>query len=389
MRYHQACRLFKNKHWETLWQSNIPDLNALKERCQYTFVAIDFEGRITKDEPIGITEIGLAVLTPSAATSTISPDDLRYQGQAPEIFFKQNAIESYSIQIKGRERKKKYRDRYRFGPVQEIEAEQAEDTLVSLLQSIRHRSKNPLVLVGFDLVFEFKTIASHLSQITQYFTSWIDLQEIMTEISNTKSPGMKASLLTFGFFSKDLTTRGKWDHSAGNDAVHELAILVNLLNLSKGNTIHIQPIKQLKDENTLRRIWSRSQPGPRELYPFTAMILLEGKRLKSFVPHLPHLLGMFSSYRPSAVGMARNGNCGWICLSTAEDLNRFINDLHGHEFKGETWIAVTDYDPQISHPTPEQLREARRAKQEAQREQKQQERRAKREVESDYLVNIR
>ncbi|KAI1209377.1 uncharacterized protein F4807DRAFT_467643 [Annulohypoxylon truncatum] len=387
MRYHQACRLFKTKHWGTLWRNNIPGLDALKEMSQYTFVALDFEGRITKDKPIGITEIGLAVLAPPIATNSISPDALKYQGKTPEIFFEQNSIESYWIQIKGRERSKKCRDRYHFGNVQEIEAEQAENALVTLLQSIQCRSKSPLVLVGFDLAFEFITIASHLSQITQYFSYWVDLQEIVTEISNTKSPGMKATLLSFEFFSEDLAIRGKSDHNAGNDAVRELAILVNLLYLSKGNTIQIQA-KQHRDRDTLQRFWTRTRPCPRELYPFTVRIRIEGKDLRSLVPNCQQLFSLFPSYQPSAVGMTRTGNYGWVCLPTEKELKRFIDELHGHKFKGETWIAVTDYDSQISHLTPKQLREAERAKQEAQREQKQLERRAKRDVESDELVNI-
>ncbi|KAI2471299.1 hypothetical protein F4781DRAFT_429416 [Annulohypoxylon bovei var. microspora] len=388
MRYHQCCRPFKTKHWEKLWQNNILDLDALKERSQYTFVAIDFEGVITKDEPIGISEIGLAVLVPPVATSSISPDALKYQGQAPEIFFEQNTIESYWIQIKGRERRERCRDRYHFGQAQEIEAEQAENTLVSLLQSIWRRSRSPLVLVGFDLAFEFITIASHLSQITQYFSYWVDLQEIVTEISNTRSPGMTTTLLTFGFFSDDLAIRGKSDHNAGNDAVRELAILVNLLHLNKGNTIQIQT-KQLKDTNTLRKFWKRTRPRPKELYPYTARIRIKGKDLISFVLNCPQLCSLFPSYQPSAVGMTSTGNYGWVCLPTAEELNRFVSELHGHEFKGETWIAVADYDPQIPHLTPKQLREARRARQEAQREQKQLERRAEREGESDELADAR
>ncbi|KAI1462663.1 hypothetical protein F4805DRAFT_452488 [Annulohypoxylon moriforme] len=388
MRYHQACTKFKTKHWGTLWQNNISDLESLKEKLQYTFVAIDFEGLVTKDEPVGITQIGLAVLIPPVATSTISPTTLSYQGQTPETFFEQNAIESYWIQIRGRKRRERSRyrrDRYYFGQALEIEAGQIEDTLVSLLQSIQRRSTSPLVLVGFDLAFEFITISSHLSLITRYFSLWVDLQEIVADVSSTKSPGMKATLLAFNFFENDLATRGKSDHNAGNDAVRELAILVNLLHLSKGNTIQIQT--KHKDEDTLRRFWTNNRPGPKELFPFAARIGIEGKGLKSLVSNCPQLFSLFSSYQPSAVGMTRC-NYGWVCLPSVEELNRFINELHGQKFKGETWIAVTDYDPQISHLTPKQLREARRAKQEAQREQKQLERCAKRDGESSELFGI-
>ncbi|KAI0386395.1 hypothetical protein F5Y04DRAFT_276003 [Hypomontagnella monticulosa] len=387
MHYHHGCRLFKTKHWATLWQNNIPDLDALKEKSQYTFVAIDFEGLVAEDEPIGITEIGLAVFAPPIPTTGTIPDALTYQSQTPEIFFKQNNIESYWIKIKGRERSGKLRDRYHFGQPLEIDAEQVENTLTTLLQSIRNRYSGPLVLVGFDLLFEFKTIALHLSQITQYFSFWVDLQEIAADVSGTKCPGLRATLLAFGFFSNDLATRGKSNHNAGNDAVRVLAILVNLLHLSKGDTLQIE-IEQLRDRTTLRRFWARDRPGPKELYPFTARIRIEGKHLKSLVPNCPQLFKLFSSYQPTAVGMTRAGNYGWVCLPTVEELNRFINDVHGHKFKDEAWTAVTDYDSQIPHLTPKQFHEARRAGQEAQREKKQLERRTKRDCELDGLDTL-
>lgn len=88
-------------------------------------MAIDFEGLITEDNSMGVTEIGLAVLAPDA-NCTISPDVLKSQGRTPQAFFEQNTIESYWNRI----------------------------TLVSLLQSIQHRLGGPLILLGFDLLFE-------------------------------------------------------------------------------------------------------------------------------------------------------------------------------------------------------------------------------------------
>ncbi|KAI0164320.1 hypothetical protein GGR52DRAFT_559254 [Hypoxylon sp. FL1284] len=392
MRYHHGCRLFKTKHWGALWQSNVPDLDTLKER-QCTFVAIDFEGRASKDGPLDITEIGLAVLYPPVASKSPSPDGLRHQGQSLENFSEQNAIESHWIRVRGRERDARYcKDRYRVGAAQEIDAEGAEEALVSLLQSIKNRSGNsPLVLVGFDLVFEFIVIASHLSQITKYFASWVDLQDIAAEVSGDPKAGhlsMKTTLLAFGFFARDLAGRGKGGHNAGNDAVRILAVLVNLLRMEKGRTIGIDTGLP-KEENALRRIWTRDRPSPRELYPFTARIRIEGKDLKYLARDCQQLFYYFSDYQPTAVGMTRAGNYGWVCLPTKEELHRFVHDLHGHEFEDETWIVVADYDPQTPHLTPEQYREAKRAEQEAQRKKKQLERRMKRDGELGERAGIK
>ncbi|KAK6069947.1 hypothetical protein SCUP234_10362 [Seiridium cupressi] len=357
MRYHEACRLFKTKHWGTLWQNNILDPDGLKEKSQHTFVAIDFEGLIAKDERID---------------SRISEEDLKSQGQTPQAFLARNAIESHWIKIEGRERRERSQDRYYFGQAEEVEAEQCEIALLSLLQAIRQRSRSPLVLVRFDLAFEFKTIASHLSQITQYFSSWVDLQEITAEVSNENSPGMKDTLLAFGFFRPDLAVRGKSDHNAGNDAIRQLAVPVNLLNLRKGGRLHFDRHgDRVEDRDALQKFWNQTRPCPKELYPFTARIRIEGKDLISLVPNWPRLFSLFSDYQPTAVGMTRFGKYGWVCLPSLEELNRLITEIHGQEFKGEIWNAFTDYDPEVLHLTRQQLREVKRAGQEAQREPKQ------------------
>ncbi|KAK9415426.1 putative Protein kinase domain-containing protein [Seiridium unicorne] len=267
MRYHEACRLFKTKHWGTLWQNNILDLDGLTEKSQHTFVAIDFEGLIAKDERIGITEIGIAVLFPPVSDSRISEEDLKSQGQTPQAFLAQNAVESHWIKIKGRGRRERSQDQYYFDQAEEIEAEQCETALVSLLRAIRQRSRSPLALVGFDLVFEFKTVASHLFQITQYFSSWVDLQEITAEISNANSPGMKDTLLAFGFFRPDLAVRGKSDHNAGNDAIRQLAVLVNLLNLRKGYIKADNIMFGIQDDSVFEAFEEEElqNPSPRKL----------------------------------------------------------------------------------------------------------------------------
>ncbi|KAK9787337.1 putative Exonuclease domain-containing protein [Seiridium cardinale] len=348
------------------------NLDGLKEKSQHTFVAIDFEGLIAKDERIGITEIGIAVLSPPVSDSRISEEDLKSQGQTPQAFLAQNAIESHWIKIKGRERRERSQDRYYFGQAEETEAEQCETAIVSLLQAIRQRFRSPLVLIGFDLVFEFKTIVSHLSQITQYFSSWVDLREIAAEISNANSPGMKDTLLAFELFRPDLAVRGKNDHNAGNDAIRQLAVLVNLLNLRKGGRLHFDHHgDRVEDRDALQKFWNQTRPRPKELYPFTARIRIQGKDLISLVPNCPRLFSLFSDYQPTAVGMTRFGKYGWVCLPSLDELNRFITGIHGQEFKGEIWSAFTDYNPQVLHLTRQQLREAKRAGQEAQREQKQ------------------
>ncbi|KAI2614044.1 uncharacterized protein GGS25DRAFT_527170 [Hypoxylon fragiforme] len=261
-----------------LWQNKISHLDALKERSHYTFVAIDIARRVTKFEPLWITEIGVAVLSPPFVTKSISPDALQYQ--TPQTFFEQNTVDSYWLPIKGTEQSDKCRDQYYLVDGQEVEFEQAKDTLVSMLQKIRYRSKKPLVLVGYNFTFELLTIDWHFSQIAQYFSHWVDLRDIVGQISDIQRPTMKDTLLTFGFFSKELAFRGKkGDHNAGNDAVHKLVVLVNLLRLSMEDTLHIQT--EPKDTTALRRFWTKTSESPKVDYPYKATIRIEGRAVSS------------------------------------------------------------------------------------------------------------
>ncbi len=69
-------------------------------------------------------------------------------------------------------------------------------------------------------------------------------------------------------------------------------------------------------------------------------------------------------------------------MPNADELARFITEIHGQEFKGEMWWATTDYDgeePAVAF-TPQQMSAVTRAKQEAEMEREQCERRLRRET---------
>ncbi|KAI1751772.1 hypothetical protein F4782DRAFT_504203 [Xylaria castorea] len=387
MRYHESCRYLKTKHWQPLWRRNIANLDALKDsvKSPCTFVAVDFEGLSTKeDEPLGITDIGIAVFPSPPAITTPMPNTSGLRSQRLKTFFEQNAIECYWIRLKGKRPISNTKDTCHFGRLQEIEPAQTEIELVALFKSIQQRFDSPLVLVGFDLVFELATIAAHLGQVFQFFSSWVDLQDIVMEVSNPKiTHGLRGTLRAFGFAPGDLAICGrKSPHNPADDTIRELAVLVNLLRLQKGTTLQIEP-RPKREQDGVRRFWHGRAPNPKELYPFTARVYVRGKPLSSILPHWDQLFGIFSTYNPIAVGIASGGDYGWVSLPNLERLNCFIKDVHGKELKEETWDVVSKYDPLVIPMTLDQLHEARQAAQKAERERKQLERRIKREAASD------
>ncbi|KAI0440779.1 hypothetical protein F4803DRAFT_526178 [Xylaria telfairii] len=392
MRYHEGCRHFKTSHWQTLWRNNLTTLDALKNsvKSPCTFVAIDFEGlRSKKDEPLGITDIGIAVLPFPRPTTQPTPDNPPVQSQRLQIFFEQNTIECHWLRLKGTRQIPGPKDTCHFGQLQEIEPTTTEAVLVALLKSVQQRSglNTPLVLVGFDLFFEFVTITSHFSQILQFFSSWVDLKDIATEVSEPKNCyGLRDTLRAFGFAPGDIATSGgRNGHNAADDTIRELAVLVNLLQLPQESVpLHIETKPKKRYE--VQRFWNGRAPGPKELYPFTARVYIKGKLLGHLLPHWAHIFDIFSAYNPIAVGLATGGPYGWVSLSSLEGLNRLIEDVHGKQLKGEMWNIVSKYDPSVIPTTPDQLSKAKQAAQEAERERKQLERRMKRESASDMKL---
>ena len=385
MRYHSPSRGFKTKDWRALWRSNIENFDKLKEKStsNSAFVAIDAEGWHVDKDRLDVSEIGIAVLPPLVSEDAKGPDtDFEL-----DSLFSRHSIQGYSFRIRERERRERDRESFRFGDVQHVEPEEMETRLVGTLESISRQFGN-LILVGFDLSFEFGLIASKLTQITPFFSSWIDLQEITTEVSGTQSPSMTDTLLALGLPLDGVSVRRKSSqHSAGNDAVRELAVLLKLLTLPGGNTslqIHQEPSKSRRHGNAknpgLHMYWNDRRPRPKELYPFVATIRIEGASVARKFQNLTHLRRIFKSYEPTAVGTSKNSGYGWICLASAEVLARFVMDVQGQELGGVVWNVTTDYDPEQSPSvamTPYQLREARRAEQHAQKENKRLQRRSK------------
>ncbi|KAI1309533.1 hypothetical protein F5Y03DRAFT_404160 [Xylaria venustula] len=390
MRYHEGCRYLRTKNWQALFQSNITTLDALKSsvKSSCTFVAIDFEGVSTeRGEPLGLTDIGIAVLPfpqPIPIQPTPTGHTCSSQSQKLQAFFEQNAIECHWLRLKGRRPISGPKETCHFGQFQEIEPAQTEAALVTLLQSIQQRHNRPMVLAGFDLVFELKTIESHLSQVFRFFLSWVDLQEIVMEVSEQKiTYGLRDTLRAVGFTSDNIATAGRrTSHNPADDTVRELAVLVKLLELQEGITLQIE-IRRRREQHELRRYWYGHAPGPKELYPFTTRVYIQGKCLSSVLPHFRQLAEMFEMYDPIAVGINTDGKYGWVSLSSLEGLTRFIQDVHGQKLRGETWIVVSKYDPSVIPMTRIQLSNAKQAAQEAEREQKQLERRLKREAALD------
>ena len=206
MRY-QAYPGFKTKHWRSLWEANIPDLDSLKHLADTSaFVAIDAEpwGR-GGPKSSDVAEVGLALIPPF----TTSPTIFKKSEGSPTLasLTDQYHIHRHCIRVAARERRETKREEYSFGQVQFVSAEEVEETLSVAIASFKAQSNANLVLVGFGMGLELKAISTTYTQLTGHFSSWVDLQELVSEVSGTQSPGMRDTLVALGFDTDPLAVR--------------------------------------------------------------------------------------------------------------------------------------------------------------------------------------
>ncbi|KAK2590104.1 hypothetical protein QQS21_012211 [Conoideocrella luteorostrata] len=382
MKYSICPQGFKVGHWRRLYDACISNLEALKlVASNATFVVFDAEpwgGDNTQASELGISILRMA----KTRQTDVMPVTL-------QDFVDIQAIETHWIQIAEMTRPKKS-EPHRFGQHHVVTSLDVEQYARSLIDSYRQKycplTTEHLIFVGFDVRFELQLLSTTYHSFTDYFTSWLDLQELARLSSHTDKPGLSETLKACGFGSlepKDLhSLNGR--HNAATDTVRAAAILCYLLtNSDKSQLLKIATSSRNTSVLNRRRrglpanapeerkVWLGTRPKPRELYPYTARV----RHSTGDVLTPTGLLETFAEYEPVAVGTAKRNRYGWVCLPSLSRLNDFIRRVDGshHEPQGP-WIVVTDYDPDITpakdmrelkerlHARADEKREERRLK---------------------------
>lgn len=88
----------------------------------------------------------------------------------------------------------------------------------------------PLVLVGSDLAFAFRSLSTPYPKVTNCFTYWVDLQQLVKEAARLdKPPSLRDSLTALGFGIVSTDVGSVWKkHSAGKDTVRTAAVLASM-----------------------------------------------------------------------------------------------------------------------------------------------------------------
>lgn len=387
MRYQANICHLKTKHWASLWQSNISTLSCLKNlTAQSGLVTMDAEP--WGHEGVDAAEVGL---------SLIRPFDMSTIEQPPTTLQElQNCLSicTYSIKICGREQGR--RERFAAENSRLVRAEDLEDALMEILVSFQgmlgtpEKGKRPptdttptppLILVGFDLAFELRSLSKSYPKIADCFASWVDLQELVKDAAQlgSTSPSLRDSLTALGFGSIRTDTGSIWKkHSAAKDTLRSAAVLLNLSLRDADQGV-------LPLTFTWRRKWSTAKarqqyrgtgklfnglPKPREHYPFTAKVdlLVDNDTAPPRKVTAKDLMELFTTHAPTAAGSRTQDVSGFISLPSLDALNEFVATVNGMtcEEYGGSWAAVSIFDPALTPArTADELEEFNKAQQEA------------------------
>ncbi|KAF1735368.1 hypothetical protein CRV24_004291 [Beauveria bassiana] len=325
---------------------------------------------------VDVAEVGL---------SLICPFDLSEVDQPPKTLQELRGhlgIETYSIKICGREQGK--REHFIEQKSKMVQPKDLENTLVEILVSFREKlatiakakcslTAPPLVLIGFDLAFELRSLSASYPKIADCFTSWVDLQELVKEAAQLdKSPSLRDSLtaLGFGIVSTDVGSLWK-KHSAGKDTVRIAAVLASLsLRGAEQEVLPItftwhrkwSPAKQYMKYRGTGKLFKNGPPKPAELFPFTAKLsLCEGPSLSGKV-EASDIMKLFAQHNPTAVGSCcRDGSMtAFVSMPSFDALEQFVASMDGalcEAYEG-TWNVVSIFDPTVTPArTAEELEE--------------------------------
>ncbi|OAR00811.1 hypothetical protein LLEC1_04204 [Akanthomyces lecanii] len=339
-------------------------------------------------EGVDVAELGLSLIRPFDMSKIEQPPTTIQELQSCL------SISTYSIKIRGREQGK--RERFPAENSKLVKAEDLEKALMEILVSFQGvlgtpgngkrpptdaTPTPPLILVGFDLAFELRSLAKSFSKIAECFASWVDLQELVKDAAQlgSTSPSLRDSLTALGFGSIRTDTGSIWKkHSAAKDTLRIAAVLLGLSLRDADQGV-------LPLTFTWRRKWSTAKarqqyrgtgklfkglPKPREQFPFTARVdLLDDN---DGAPHrkvtAKDLMEIFAAHAPAAAGSLKRGVSGFISLSSFDSLNEFVAAVNGMtcEEYGGSWAAVSFFDPALTPArTADELEEFNKARQQA------------------------
>jgi hypothetical protein len=322
---------FRTDHIATLWESRIPDIDALKQHLPGSvLIAIDVES-----SNHGECEIGLATL--------------RIGGDPPQFFrnlqyfYDQNQVQATTIQISERGVNSSDSDRYGDTVLVKDADEDARLAVEKVLS--RHQGQN-LILVGFDMYTELEwisKISERCASLALSITAWVDLEELTLERCECPRINLMATLKAM-----QIEDSFSGNYLAANGAVRCLLVLSALVSVDS----LAFPIKSDTAPSGVTLLYGIPRPreyGSHTRHPFSARITTVNGDTLPIEYKTPYSIAkLFAKYPLEAVGL----NCQnyrvrpngvkfwWLSFPTAEVLESFTLEVHRSTLNGKELSVV-------------------------------------------------
>lgn len=320
-------------------------------------------------------------------------------------------LETHWIRVVGRDRREGNREIARFGQRHDTEDDQVETTISNLIDSFKQKhysqsfrpalppEKGPLILAAFSINFEFRILSNLYPQVLQHFTSWLDLQEIASEVATDSEsrlilPGLHETLTACGFQdSADARGCKTLQHNAANDTMRAAAVLRHFMTMdvekesslsipvSSRRPNHSRRYRHAPSTPEQRQFWKGVRPKPKELYPYGARV---SRTTRCIDLDTRALFDLFAPYNPVAVGISNGKRYGWVCLHDLQALEHLVRSIDGSSLSdGYIWKAISDYGSTV---VPMQSRDEYKASQRRAMEADADEKRAQRQARKEAGV---
>lgn len=298
-----------------------------------TFAELDLSERNIGDRLLKVAEAGFGTrTTPVVYNVTCSADESR---RTRGLTF----IDPDQINNNEPEERQRHAQSENGAGQRDDNLGQAQRRLANAIAEIRIQTGTSLPLVGYDLSKEQALLSTYHPELANDLKRWTNpgTREIVVEISGTGAgaPTLQETLLALGHSSA-----GEGLCHCGAASAYPTPTAIPAL--ENEQTHQTQP-RQENERPIRRRTPFRSWASESQC---VARIRVRGKRLDAVVPDATQLFALFPGFRPTAVGVARDGGgeYGWVALQTEDELDRFVDEVCGGELLGEKWSAFMEFD---------------------------------------------
>lgn len=228
--------------------------------------------------------------------------------------------------------------------------------LIAEPEETRRDNEPSFIMVVWNGYGEFEAMASAFPSIARKISDWVDLSDIVVNMSGSASDRRPYSLrnvmLSLGFgaeYSQKLS-RG---HSAGMDAVRTNGVLLALCSKSATDRLAIR--RHGEEARRCRKLWE-VRPAPYENFPFTTIVTTaEGVMPRTLWYNqnlFNHICPDLGTTEPTAVAVCPRSRKkkprthAWVCFGNAADRDRFVEEWNGRRV-GDMILQVTAILPPV------------------------------------------